>query len=139
MKKRLLTLVFVAALVLTGCNYKKPDTHTMMGLNINSITTVCGTDCTLDNISTSSTGSYAMTTYDYTDVADGKGVTDAKKYHTYLSGLKSCEKIDNFDAKKGSFTALFRVAPHIPEGFRMKVNFTKDSYSVHIEDNASLE
>ena len=139
MKKKLFALVLVATLILTGCGYKKPETHSMMGLNIKSITTVCGTDCTMKDIDTSSTGTYAMTTYVYTDVADDKGVADAKKYHSYLSSLKSCVKIDEFDEKKGSYTARFKVADNIKEGFLMKISFSKDSYSVHIEDNASLK
>lgn len=139
MKKKLFALVLAATLTLTGCGYKKPETHSMMGLNIKSITTVCGTDCTMKDIDTSSTGTYAMTTYVYTDVADDKGVTDAKKYHAYLSSLKSCVKIDDFDEKKGSYSARFKVSDNINEGFLMKISFTKDSYSVHIEDNASLK
>lgn len=139
MKKKIFVLLFSTLLLLTGCGYKKPETHSMMGLNIKSITTVCGTDCTMEDIDTSSTGSYAMTTYVYTDVANNKGISDAKKYHSYLSALTSCVSIDTFDEKKGAYTARFRVADNIEEGFLMKVSFTKNSYSVHIEDNAKLQ
>lgn len=111
----------------------------MMGLNINSITTVCGTDCTIDDIDVSTVDEHVATTYVYTDVTGGKGIRDARKYHEYLSSLSSCVKIDDFDEKKGAYDAYFRVSDKINEGFLMKVSFTKDTYTVHIEDNANLE
>ena len=74
MKKKLLSLLFlVATLALTGCGYKKPEVHSMLGMNIKSITTVCGTDCSMDTIDTSSTSDHGMITYYYTDVAGDKG------------------------------------------------------------------
>ena len=46
----------------------------------------------------------------------------------------------NFDENKGNFTAYFQVTPkNTKEGFSMKVSFKKDSYTVHISDNVSLE
>lgn len=145
MRRKLLPLVLAAAcLVLTGCGYSKPEIHSMMGLNINSITTVCGTDCTIDDIDVNTVDEHVAATYVYTNVAGGNGITDAgirdaRKYHEYLSSLSSCVKIDDFDEEKGSYNAYFRVSDKINEGFLMKVSFTKDTYTVHIEDNANLE
>ena len=85
----------------------------MLGMNIKSITTVCGTDCSMDTIDTSSTSDHGMITYYYTDVAGDKGISDAKTYYNYEKQVKS--------------------------GFLMKVSFTKNSYTVYIEDNISLE
>ncbi|MCI5732023.1 MAG: hypothetical protein MR304_10855 [Eubacterium sp.] len=133
-------LVVAAALVCTGCGYKKPETHSMLGLNLKSITTVCGTDCTMSDIDINSTSDYGTATYVYTDVADDKGISDARKYHDYLKDEKHCVKIDDFDENKGNFTAYFQVTPkNTKEGFSMKVSFKKDSYTVHISDNVSLE
>ena len=145
MSRKFLPLVFVVAcLVLTGCGYSKPEIHSMMGLNINSITTVCGTDCRISDINVSTVDDHVTTTYIYTEVADEKGIPDAgirdaRKYHEYLSSLSSCVKIDDFDEAKGSYDAYFKVTDKVNEGFLMKVSFTKDSYTVHIEDNANLE
>lgn len=141
MKKRLLTvLLTVAALVLTGCGYKKPETHSMLGMNLKSITTVCGTDCTMKDIDIESTSDHGTATYVYTDVAGDKGISDAKKYHDYLKADEHCIKIENFDEKKGSFTAYFQLEQaKINEGFSMKVSFQKDSYTIHISDNVNLE
>lgn len=111
----------------------------MMGLNINSITTVCGTDCTIDDIDVSTIDDHVTTTYAYTDVAGDKGIADARKYHEYLASLSSCVKIDDFDETKGFYNAYFKVTDKINEGFLMKISFTKDTYTVHIEDNANLE
>ena len=93
----------------------------MMGLNISSITTICGTDCTMKDIDIKSNGNRVTTTYKYTDVAGDKGLADAKKYYNYLSRLPSCVKIDDYG------------------GFLMKVSFTKNTYTVQIEDNAKLD
>ena len=140
MSRKFLPLVLaIACLVLTGCGYSKPEIHSMMGLNINSITTVCGTDCTIDDIDVNTVDDHVTTTYVYTGVADGKGIADARKYHEYLSSLSSCVKIDDFDEAKGSYNAYFKVTDKVNEGFLMKVSFTKDTYTVHIEDNANLE
>lgn len=141
MKKTLLTFLFVAAtLVLTGCGYKKPETHSMLGMNLKSITTVCGTDCTMADIDISSTSDHGTATYVYTEVADDKGVADAKKYHDYLKEDGHCIKIDDFDEKRGSYTAYFRIAEtKVNEGFSMKVTFKKDTYTIHISDNVNLE
>lgn len=138
MKKKLLLFVFAVCLCLTGCSYNKPETHSLMGLNINSITTVCGTDCRLNNIDVNSNQKAATATYSYTDVANDKGITDAKTYHEYLKGLSACVKIDDFDTDKGQFCAYLRVTKKIDEGFMIKVSFTKDSYTVHIQDNVNL-
>lgn len=141
MKKKIITLlVAIAALVLTGCGYNKPETHSMLGINLKSITTVCGTDCTMDDIDINSTSDHGTATYVYTDVAGDKGISDAKKYHEYLKDNEHCVKIEDFDEQKGAYTAYFRVgSADIKEGFSMKVSFTKDSYTVHISDNVSLE
>lgn len=139
-KKIIILLVAIATLVLTGCGYNKPETHSMLGINLNSITTVCGTDCTMDDIDINSTSDHGTATYVYTDVADEKGISDAKKYYEYLKSNEHCVKIEDFDKKKGAYTAYFRVgSADIKEGFSMKVSFTKDSYTVHISDNVSLE
>lgn len=139
MKKKIISLVVIVCLLFTGCGQSKPETHSMMGLNINSITTVCGTECTLKDINVKSNSDYGMTTYVYTDIADDKGISDAKKYHEYLSGLSSCVKIDSFDETKGCYNAYFQVTEKIKEGFLMRISFTKNSYTVYIEDNADLE
>lgn len=139
MNKKILSLVLIACLLFTGCGYNKPETHSMMGLNIKSITTICGTECTLKDIDVKSTHEYGMTSYVYTDVANDRGILDAQKYHDYLGGLSSCVRIDDFDKTKGYYNAYFQVTKKIKEGFLMKVSFTKDSYTVHIEDNANLE
>lgn len=139
MMKKLLLILFMAALVLTGCSYKKPETHTMMGLNIQSITTVCNTDCTMSNIHTGSNKERGTVTYEYTDVANEQGISDAKKYHEYLKTVSSCIKIDDFEKTKGSYKAYFKVKDSINEGFLMKISFTKDSYTTYIEDNVNLE
>ena len=137
MKKKLLSLLFlVATLALTGCGYKKPEVHSMLGMNIKSITTVCGTDCSMDTIDTSSTSDHGMITYYYTDVAGDKGISDAKTYYNYLKSEKHCIKIDDFDEKKGNYSAYFQLnEKQVKSGFLMKVSFTKNSYTVYIEDN----
>ena len=99
----------------------------MLGMNIKSITTVCGTDCSMDDIDTSSTSDHGMITYYYTDVAGDKGISDAKTYYNYLKSEKHCIKIDDLNEKQ------------VKSGFLMKVSFTKNSYTVYIEDNISLE
>lgn len=140
MKKKLFTLLFVAALILTGCGYKKPETHTMLGINLNSITTVCGTDCTMDEIDIQSANNQGTATYVYTDVADNRGIEDAKKYHEYLKTNEHCIKIDDFDEKKGYYIAYFHlVSDKDKEGFRMNVSFKKDAYTIQITDNVNLE
>ena len=81
----------------------------MLGMNIKSITTVCGTDCSMDTIDTSSTSDHGMITYYYTDVAGDKGISDAKTYYNYLKSEKHCIKIDDFDEKKGNYSAYFQL------------------------------
>ncbi len=137
----LIALLAVAAVVVfTGCGYKKPETHTMLGLNLKSITTVCGTDCTMSDIDVDSTSDYGTATYVYTDVANDNGISDARKYYDYLKSEKHCIKIDDFTESKGNYTAYFFVSPkNKKEGFSMKVSFRKDSYTVHISDNVNLE
>lgn len=143
MKNKHLTLVLglllLLCLFLTACGYNKPDTHSLMGLNINSITTVCGTDCKLEDIDVSSNKESANATYTYTDVAEDKGIRDAKSYHEYLKGLDACVKIDEFAPEKGVFCAYLQVTEKIEEGFMIKVSFTKNSYTVHIQDNVNLK
>ncbi len=138
--KKLILLLLTAILLLCGCSYKKPETLSMLGLNIQSITTVCGTDCTLDKIDTSSTDEHGTATYVYTDVAGDQGITDAKTYHEYLKGIDNCIKIDDFDESNDNYTAYFTVDGYdIEEGFSMKVTYTADSYTVCINDNVNLE
>lgn len=141
MKKKYLTFILVLSmcLLLSGCGYSKPDTHSLMGLNINSITTVCGTDCELDNIDVNSNKESANATYTYTHVAEDKGITDAGTYHDYLKELDACVKIDEFNPEKGEFCAYLQVTEKIEEGFMIKVSFTKNSYTVHIQDNVNLK
>lgn len=103
MNKKFLPLVLVTCLVLTGCGYKKPEVHSMMGLNISSITTICGTDCTMRDIDIESNGNRVTTTYQYTDVAGEKGLADAKKYHDYLSGLPPVRRLMTTKKQKAFF------------------------------------
>ena len=94
----------------------------MMGLNISSITTICGTDCTMKDIDIKSNGNRVTTTYKYTDVAGDKGLADAKKYYNYLSRLPSCVKIDDYGEAKGEFVnsndpcCFSRASLRKPEG-----------------------
>ena len=126
MKKKLLSLLFlVATLALTGCGYKKPEVHSMLGMNIKSITTVCGTDCSMDDIDTSSTSDHGMITYYYTDVAGDKGISDAKTYYNYLKSKNTVSKIDDFDEKK-NYSAYFQLnEKQVKSGFLMKVILPK--------------
>lgn len=94
----------------------------------------------MDDIDTSSTSDHGMITYYYTDVAGDKGISDAKTYYNYLKSEKHCIKIDDFDEKKGNYSAYFQLnEKQVKSGFLMKVSFTKNSYTVYIEDNISLE
>lgn len=138
MNRKIWILALSMILLLTGCGYSKPETHSLMGLNINSITTVCGTDCTMENIEVSSNKESANATYHYTNVAEDRGIYDAETYHEYLKNLSCCVRIDDFDAKKGVFCAYLRVTEKINEGFMIQVSFTKDTYTVHIQDNVTL-
>ena len=63
---------------------------------------------------------------------------------------KVCDKIDSklihvstdcvFSGKKGNYSAYFQLnEKQVKSGFLMKVSFTKNSYTVYIEDNISLE
>lgn len=134
MKKKLLSLLFlVATLALTGCGYKKPEVHSMLGMNIKSITTVCGTDCSMNNIDTSSTSDHGMITYYYTDVAGDKGISDAKTYYNYLKSEKHCIKIDDFDEKKGNYSAYFQLnEKQVKSGFLMKsILYQKQLHCIH--------
>ncbi len=142
MNKRVLCslLACLLALSLTGCGfYRKPETHSMINVSVNSITTVCGTDCDLDEIATDSDGSHGTATYVYTNVADNKGISDAKKYHEYLKNYENCVAIDDFDEKKASYTAYIDVhSEHSKEGFSLQVTFGADHYTVKIMDNVTL-
>ena len=76
---------------------------------------------------------------DEIDMVINIGELKARNYD-YLKNEKHCVKIDDFDEKKGNYTAYFQVTPkNTKEGFSMKVSFKKDSYTVHISDNANLE
>ena len=72
----------------------------MLGMNIKSITTVCGTDCSMNNIDTSSTSDHGMITYYYTDVAGDKGISDAKTYYNYLKSKNTVSKLMTLMRKK---------------------------------------
>ena len=92
------------------------------------------------DIDIESTSDHGTATYVYTDVADGKGIIDAKEYHNYLKENEHCIKIDEFDENKGSYTAYFRLeGTKVNEGFSMKVTFKKDTYTIQISDNVNLD
>lgn len=106
MKKLFPILLFlVTALTLTGCGYQKPEKYSIQELSVDSITTVCKTDCSLSDVNVATTDSSCSASYEYTDVAEDKGVADAKTYHEYLKAEKSCVKIDDFEEAKGTYTA----------------------------------
>lgn len=121
---------------------------------MDSITTVCGTDCSLSDVNVSTTDKSCSASYQYTDVADDKGISDAKKYHDYLQSEDKCIKVDAFNEADGSYTAyignpeVVETNPASPKegeektvaaGFSLKVTFTKDSYTVTMTDNVVLD
>lgn len=104
---KLLTILLclITALSLTGCGYQKPEKYSIQELSVDSITTVCKTDCSLSDVNVATTDSSCSASYQYTDVADDKGISDAKTYHEYLKAEKTCVKIDDFNEANGSYTA----------------------------------
>ncbi len=152
-KTSLILLVLIAALSLTACSYKKPDRYTVKDLGVDSITTVCGTDCSLSDINVATAGSNCSASYSYTNVADSRGLQDAKTYYDYLEGESTCVKIDNFSEETGTFTAYIgnpeTIASEDTEdkngekkvalGICIKVSFDADSYTVTITDNINLD
>lgn len=155
-KKFLVLLLFIAALFLTACSYEKPERYNVQSLGADSITTVCGTDCSLSDIKVATAGSNCSASYFYTNVADNKGVTDAKTYHDYLAAEESCVKIDDFSEKTGTYTAYLgdrkaiessdtseevdgEKVEKVALGISIKVSFTGDSYTVTITDNINLD
>lgn len=146
---RTLLLAALTALLLTGCGLRKPEKHSMINIEIDSITTVCGTDCDIDDIDISSGDTHGTATYVYTNVAGENGIADAQKYHDYLAGNTHCVRIDDFDTSSCTYTALMDVGMEretkdsvkepVREGFSVTVTFTKDSYTVTIMDNVALD
>jgi hypothetical protein len=146
-------LLLVAALSLTACSYEKPERYNVQTLGADSITTVCGTDCSLSDVDVATAGSNCSASYTYTNVADDKGISDAKTYHDYLAGETDCLKIDDFSADTGTYTAYFGNADAIAStdttdtdgeekvalGISIKVTFTANSYTVIITDNINLD
>lgn len=154
--KLLIALLFAAVLSLTACSHKKPERYNVRTLGADSITTVCGTDCTLSDINVATAGNHCSASYNYTNVADGKGITDAKTYHDYLASEESCVKIDEFSEEKGTYTAYLgdkraiestdkteivngETVQKVALGISIKVTFTKESYNVVITDNINLD
>lgn len=106
MKKFLpILLLLITALTLTGCGYQKPEKYSIQELSVDSITTVCKTDCSLSDVNVATTDSSCSASYEYTKVADDKGIADAKTYHEYLKAQINCVKIDDFNESNGSYTA----------------------------------
>jgi hypothetical protein len=152
-KTSFIALLLAAALSLTACSYKKPERYTVQTLGADSITTVCGTDCNLSDIEVATAGSNCSASYTYTNVADEKGVSDAKTYHDYLAGESTCVKIDDFSEESGSYTAYFGETDAIEStdtededgeekvalGISIKVTFTADSYTIVVTDNINLD
>lgn len=154
MKKKILALLLlIAALSLTACSYKKPERYTVKTLGVDSITTVCGTDCSLSDINVATAGSNCSASYSYTNVADGRGLTDAKTYYDYLAAERSCVKISDFSEETGSYTAYIGDPEAVASkdttekngekkvalGVSIKVGFSEDSYTVTITDNINLD
>lgn len=154
--KKLLTILFslITVLSLTGCRYQKPEKYSIQELSIDSITTVCGTDCKLSDVNVSTTDKSCSASYQYTDVAEDRGILDAKKYHDYLKSAETCIKVEDFNEAAGSYTAYIgnrdvveskQPAPKegeeksVAAGFSIKVSFTKDSYTVTMTDNVILD
>lgn len=154
MKKTTLALLLaVLAFTLTACSYKKPERYTVRDLGVDSITTVCGTDCSLSDINVATAGNNCSASYRYTRVEDGLGIQDAKKYHDYLSNESVCAKIEDFSESAGSYTAYIGNPEAIASkdttdehgvkkvalGVCIKVSFEADSYTVTITDNINLD
>lgn len=153
--KILTTLLLTAALCLCACSYQKPERYNVQTLGADSITTVCGTDCSLSDVKVVTAGSNCSATYVYTGVDKDQGVEDARTYHQYLAALENCLKIDDFSAETGYYTAYLGdkdVALSSPSpdssadsekavalGISIKVSFTADSYTVTITDNIILD
>lgn len=153
--KKLLTILLclITAFSLTGCGYKKPEKYSIQELAVDSITTVCKTDCSLSDVNVATTDTNCSASYQYTDVADDKGIEDARTYHEYLKAEKNCVKIDDFKEKSGTYTAYIgnpevlqstdtkaeNGEKKIAAGFSIKVTFTKNSYTVTMTDNIVLD
>lgn len=152
-KTSLILLVLIAALSLTACSYKKPERYTVRDLGVDSITTVCSTDCSLSDVNVATAGNNCSASYSYTGVEGSVGIQDAKKYHDYLANEAVCAKIEDFSESAGSFTAYIGNPDAIASkdtkdshgekkvalGVCIKVSFDADSYTVTITDNINLD
>ncbi len=135
-------LLVLCILSLTGCGYKKPEEYSIAGMAVDSITTVCNTDCSMSDVTVSSgtapSGEKQVSCrYEYTEVANDQGVADARTYHEYLQKNALALKVENFDEASGRYTAYVGKEGDV-EGFSILVEFTNDSYSVTVTDNVSL-
>ena len=128
-------LCLITALLLTGCGYQKPEAYAVQKLSVDSITTVCQTDCRLSDVTVSADDKNCTTVYKYTDVAESRGAEDARAYHDYLRAQKCCRRIEDFPDGGGAYTAYIVSQEKIATGFTLKVAFTNDSYTVTITDN----
>lgn len=142
MKKRLFNVFFpvlllIATITLTACSIKKPEVFRVQSVYVDSITTVCKTECDLSDVDVSSGNGNCSTSYKYSAVANNNGKKDAKTYYDYLKASKLCAYIEPFDEKKGFYTAyiLGKVEGNKVSGFTMKISFTSDSYTVTMTDN----
>ncbi len=140
-RNKILYLLFIlCTLSLTGCGYKKPEEYSIAGMAVDSITTVCNTDCSMSDVTVTSgtapSGEKQVSCrYEYTKVANDQGVADARTYHEYLQ--KNALKVEDFDEASGRYTAYVGKEGDV-EGFSVLVEFTNDSYSVTVTDNVSL-
>ncbi len=146
-------LILAATLSLTACSYQKPERYTVKSLGVDSITTVCGTDCSLSDVVVATAGSNCSAAYTYTKVENDVGIRDAKTYHDYLAGEPSCLKIDDFSEDAGAYTAYVgdrnavesddtrdeNNVKKVALGVSIKVSFAPDSYTVTITDNINLD
>ncbi len=106
--KILYLLLVLCTLSLTGCGYKKPEEYSIAGMAVDSITTVCNTDCSMSDVTVTSgtapSGEKQVSCrYEYTEVANDQGVADAQTYHEYLQ--KNALKVEDFDEASGRYTA----------------------------------
>lgn len=132
-------VLFTLSLLLTGCG-KKPEEYSVAGIAVDSITTVCQTDCSLGDVKvvsgTAPSGEKQVSCrYEYTKVADAKGVSDARIYHEYLQ--KNALRVEDFKESSGRYTAYVGKEGDA-EGFSILVEFTPGSYAVTITDNVDL-
>lgn len=135
----ILFLCLITALLLTGCSYQKPETYSVQEVAVDSITTVCQTDCRLSDVRVTANSENCTAVYEYTGVEKEQGVNDAKTYYDYLKNHKNCYQIEDFSEDTGSYTAYIASTDDVVTGFTLKVAFTKDSYTVTMTDNLILD